>query len=145
VQFGKWKGARVIAAGRAGQEAHLRALGADAIVDSAQKELSAVEVDAVLDLVGGDLQKRAWRWVKRGGAFASTLGPPVEEPTRRDVRSVAVEAQTNVRQLGEIGALVERDDVKVFVTKVLPLAKAREAHELLEAHGVVGKAVLTVP
>jgi NADPH:quinone reductase-like Zn-dependent oxidoreductase len=51
VQLAKWKGARVVAAGRAAQEAHPRALGADLIVDTARGDPSlAGKVDAVLDM-----------------------------------------------------------------------------------------------
>jgi NADPH:quinone reductase-like Zn-dependent oxidoreductase len=146
VQLAKWKGARVVAAGRSGQEAHLRALGADAVVDTDGELSLAVRADAVLDLVGGELQQRAWRHVKRGGAFASTMGPPsAEEAAGRAARTIAVFARTDAEQLGEIAALVQQKAVRVFVTRTLSLANASEAHELLEAHGVVGKIVLTVP
>jgi zinc-binding alcohol dehydrogenase family protein len=41
-------------------------------------------------------------------------------------------------------ALELRGAVKVHVTRTLPIENANEAHQLLEAHGVVGKLVLTI-
>jgi NADPH:quinone reductase-like Zn-dependent oxidoreductase len=146
VQLAKWKGAHVVAAGRSAQEAHLRALGVDTFIDTAQGDLSlAGEVDAVLDLVGSELQERAWPQLKRGGAFASTISAPSpDEAVTHAARTAFVFTQMNAQQLGEVAVLVDKGVVKVHVTKTLPLEKAREAHELLEAHGVVGKLVLTV-
>lgn len=146
VQFAKWKGARVIATSRPGQEAHLRALGADTIIDVERQRLEdADQVDAVLDLVGGDLQQRAWSRLKRGGALASTMGPPSEaEAKARGVRTVSVFTQTNAAQLAEIAKLIDAGTVKVVVSQTVPLASAQRAHELLEGGGVLGKIVLTV-
>jgi len=146
VQFAKWKGARVIATSRPGQEAHLRALGADTIIDVERQRIEdADQVDAVLDLVGGDLQQRAWSRLKRGGALASTMGPPSEaEAKARGVRTVSVFTQTNAAQLAEIAKLIDAGKVKVVVSQTLPLASAQRVHELLEGGGVLGKVVLTV-
>lgn len=119
VQLAKWKGARVVAAGRSGQQAHLRTLGADVVLDTAHGDLSgAGEVDAVLDLLGGADQKRAWAQLKPGGAFASTLGPPpADEAAARAARTVAVFTQVNAQHLGEIARLAETGVLKVFVTE----------------------------
>jgi NADPH:quinone reductase-like Zn-dependent oxidoreductase len=70
--------------------------------------------------------------------------PSADEAAARDARNAFVFTQMNASQLGEIAALVDKGVVKVHVTKALPLEKAGEAQELLEAHGVVGKLVLTI-
>ncbi|HUP47685.1 MAG TPA: NADP-dependent oxidoreductase [Thermoanaerobaculia bacterium] len=147
VQLAKWKGARVIATShRPGAEAHLRALGVDTIIDLERQKLEeAGQVDAVLDLVGGNLQQRAWSQVRRGGALASTMGPPSEEQARaRGARAIAVFTQTNAGQLAEIAELIDAGSLEVVVSETVPLESARRAHELLESGGVRGKIVLTV-
>jgi len=145
VQLAKWKGARVVAAARAAHERHLKALGADAFVDTARDISAAGKVDAVLDLVGGELAQQAWAHLRTGGAFASALGPPsAEEAKVRSARTTAVFTQTNTQQLSEIAALVEKGTVQVIVSKTLPLAAGAEAHRLLEGGGMVGKIVLVV-
>lgn len=146
IQLAKRKGVRVIAAGRASQHAHLHALGADVILDTAQSDLSAAgKVNAVLDLVGGELAERAWPQLKQGGAYVSTLAPPsAEEAAARGVRTGLLFTQTDASQMAEIAGLIDRGVLTVHVAKTLPLENAREAHELLEGHGLVGKVVLSV-
>lgn len=146
IQLAKWKGARVVAAGRTASEAHVRSLGADDFIDTARGDLSpAGEVDAVLDLVGGVLQESAWPLLRRGGAFVSTLSPPADhEAAARGARASLVSTQTSARQMEEIAGLVERGVMKVDVTRTFPLDQAGQAQTYLEGGGVVGKLVLTV-
>jgi NADPH:quinone reductase-like Zn-dependent oxidoreductase len=141
VQLARWKGARVIGLVRPGQEAQVRELGAEPITDLG----AAGTVDAVLDLLGGDVAARAWPHVARGGSFASTLGTPsAEEAAARGARTVAVLTKTNGEQLAQIGALLGARRLRAEVTRTLPLASAREAQEMLENGGVTGKVVLEV-
>lgn len=146
VQFAKWKGARVVGTARHGRTEHVRALGADVVIDLDRQRLEdAGQVDAVLDLVGGALQQLVWPQIRRGGALASTMGPPPEaEAKARGVRTIAVATQTDATQLTKIAQLIDDGVVKVVVDKTLPLHAARRAHELLETGGVRGKVVLEV-
>jgi len=145
VQLAKWKGARVVAAGRAAHEAHAKKLGADVFVDTAKGLSAAGQVDAVLDLIGGDVAQKAWAQLKQGGAFASAMGPPsADEAKAKGARAATVFTTTHAQQLSDIAALVDKGTVTSVVSKTLSLASAKEAHELLEARGFVGKIVLTV-
>lgn len=146
VQLAKTRGARVVATARPGQEAYLRALGADTVVNTTSQSLAdAGKVDAVLDLVGGDLQQLAWPQLKQDGAFASTMGKPSDAEAKvRSARTVAVVTKTNAAQLTDIAALIDDGKVEVRVSETIPLASARRAHELLERGGVHGKLVLAV-
>ena len=145
IQLAKWKGARVVAAARAAHEKHARALGADVFVDTAGSLSGAGRVDAVLDLVSGEVAQKAWAQLRNGGAFASTLGSPSPEEARaRNARTAAIFTQTDAQQLYRISALVERATVQVVVSETLPLPNAGEALRLLERGGLGGKIVLTV-
>jgi NADPH:quinone reductase-like Zn-dependent oxidoreductase len=53
-------------------------------------------------------------------------------------------AQANPADLTEIASLIDAGTVKPVVSTVLPLAEARQAHELLEAGHTRGKIVLRV-
>jgi NADPH:quinone reductase-like Zn-dependent oxidoreductase len=53
-------------------------------------------------------------------------------------------AQANRADLTEIARLIDAGTVKPVVSTVLPLAEARQAHELLEAGHTRGKIVLRV-
>lgn len=149
VQLAAARGARVIAVVRDGQvdEAQatfVRGLRASEVVDS--EAISRIEkVDAVLDLVGGAAQERAWTALRPGGAIASTVGmPSAERAQALGVRAISVWTQTSGSQLDEIRAFVDAGELKVAVEETLALDDAARAHELLEHGGVQGKVVLRV-
>ena len=146
VQLAKNNGARIIAVARPGQGEHLRALGADEVIENGGAGLQAAgPVDAVVDLVGGELQKQAFAALKSGGALASTMGPPDEAMARAvGVRPIAVYTRTSAKQLAEIAATADAGKLRVPLSRTMPLASAQQAHELLESHGTVGKVVLTM-
>jgi NADPH:quinone reductase-like Zn-dependent oxidoreductase len=149
VQLAVARGAKVIGVVRASsheseQAAFVRSLGAADVVDGESLN-DCQKVDAILDLVGGKVQERAWTCLKKGGAIASTVGMPSEELAQQHgVRTVAVWTETSGSQLAEIAALVDAGKLKVHVDKVLRLDDARQAHEMLEKGGVHGKVVLRV-
>ena len=62
VQLAKWRGARVVATASAHNEAFLRGLGADEVIDytARQFETAVARVDAVFDTVGRETQRRSW-------------------------------------------------------------------------------------
>lgn len=71
VQIAKWKGARVIAVGSGKQQALLRDLGADEVIDyeTTAAETVVRDVDLVIDAVGGPAAARFLPVIKRGGAL----------------------------------------------------------------------------
>jgi NADPH:quinone reductase-like Zn-dependent oxidoreductase len=147
VQLAKWKGAKVIATARSENTGFVRELGADVVVDYTQErfEDAARDVDAVLDLVGGETQSRSWNVLKRGGVLASTVGIPSEEKAKEHgVRAVSVMAGQDPRILAEMARLVDEKLLQVVVSEVLPLARAREAQERLRTGHIRGKIVLEV-
>lgn len=147
VQLAKWRGAHVTATARGDDAEFVRSLGADIVIDytRARFENEVDQVDAVLDLVGGDTQARSWAVLREGGTLASTMGQPSEEAAAaRRARAIAVMAQTDVDQLAEIARLIDAGTLVPAVDDVLPLAEAATAHARLEAGQVRGKIVLEV-
>lgn len=147
VQLAKWRGAHVIATLQGRDAAFVRGLGADEVIDYTRQRFEDVvaEVDAVLDVVGGETQARSWQVLREGGTLASTVGQPSEEEaTARGARAIAVMAQTDVAQLDEIARLIDAGTLAPAVSEVFPLAQAARSHARLEAGGVQGKVVLEV-
>lgn len=147
VQFAKAKGATVFATAGKEDATMLRQIGADEVIDYKNErfEDKARDIDLVLDLVGGDTQRRSWAVLKPGGRMISTLEQPSAEQARaRHAEGKVFMAQAKAEQLREIGRLIDADKVTVLVEKTLPLAKAKEAHDTLENQHVRGKVVLTV-
>lgn len=143
------RGATVIGVVRRSREAsdkaaYLRSLGASDVVDV--EGMTAYDrIDAVLDLVGGEVGGRARALLGEGGAMASTVGVPADETARRrGVREVAIRTQSSGSQLEDIAGLIDLGKVPVHADEVMRLEDVKQAHQRLEHGGVKGKIVLRV-
>ena len=147
VQFAKAKGARVIGTASGKNQAFLRELGVDEAIDYEKTRFENVvrDVDVVLDTIGGEVQARSWKVLKKGGILISVVEPPnAEQAAKYGVRAAMFQMHPGAADLVEIARLVDAGRVKTVVDTVLPLAEARRAHEL-SAHGHArGKIVLRV-
>lgn len=147
VQLAKWKGTHVIGTASGRNQSFLRELGVDEPIDYEKTRFEDVthEVDVVLDIVGGDTQKRSWKVLKTGGILVSIISPPsTEEAAKYGVRSGFVHVQPNASQLSEIAKLVDSGKLKPMVETVLPLSEARRAQEQSQTGHARGKIVLKV-
>jgi NADPH:quinone reductase-like Zn-dependent oxidoreductase len=96
VQLAHWKGAKVLATGSASNADFLRSLGADLAIDykATPFESVAKDVDLVLDLIGGETQRRSFGVLKPGGALVAAAQPPSEQDAaRHKVRAVMMRMQ----------------------------------------------------
>lgn len=127
----------------------VRNLGANTVIDyrSQRFEEEVRDADAVIDLVGGETQKRSFQVLRRGGKLISA----VSRPDQNLAQSHGVEADfflVNVtsQYLAAIAGLLDGGKLKTRVGAVLALADAREAHFMLERvrPQPKGKIVLTV-
>jgi NADPH:quinone reductase-like Zn-dependent oxidoreductase len=75
VQLARRAGIRTIATAATDKVAFVRKLGADTVIDfqTQRFEDAARNVDAVLDLVGGETQKRSLQVLRRGGKLISAV------------------------------------------------------------------------
>lgn len=147
-QLAKWRGARVIGTASAKNESFLRELGVDQFVDYQKRPFEEVvqDVDAVLDTIGGDVEKRSWKVLKPGGVLASLVAQQLSPPRNAapGSRGVPVNAGLAAPRLVEIAKLLDAGTVKVTVSEVLSLAEARRAQEMSQSGHVRGKVVLNV-
>jgi NADPH:quinone reductase-like Zn-dependent oxidoreductase len=135
VQLARQANLRTIATAATSDIPSVRALGADTVIDyqTHRFEDEARDIDAVIDLVGGETQTRSFQVLRRGGRLISTVSPPDEHLAQR----YAVEAafflvEVTRARLTELGRLVDEGKLKTHVGAVLPFAEAREAHLMLE-------------
>jgi NADPH:quinone reductase-like Zn-dependent oxidoreductase len=149
VQIARHAGIRIIATAAADDLSYVRELGADTVVDYQTEHFEDVahDVDAVLDLVGGDTQTRSFKVLRRGGKLISA----VSQPDQEIAKSLGVDAtfflvNVTTRHLTEIAGLIDSGTLRTRVGAVLSLADAREAHLLLEGihRAPKGKIVLAV-
>ena len=149
IQMARHAGLRVIATANARDLEAVRGLGAQQVIDySAVRFEDAVSgVDAVVDLVGGEVQARSFAVLRPGGILVSAVSKPNQvTATRYGVRALFFLVNVTTAHLARIAAMVDAGDLTVNVGTVLPLAEARVAHEMLEGSRSrpSGKIVLNV-
>jgi NADPH:quinone reductase-like Zn-dependent oxidoreductase len=147
-QLAKWRGARVIGTASAKNESFLRELGVDQFVDYQKQPFEEIvqDVDAVLDTIGDDVEKRSWKVLRPGGVLASLVAQQLSPPqdAAPGSRGVLVNGSKATPRLVEIAKLLDAGTVKVDVSEVLLLAEARKAQEMSQSGHVRGKIVLNV-
>lgn len=145
VQLARWKGAHVQGTASARNKEFLLGLGADEVIDYTITPFEdvAVDVDVVLDTMGGETQERSWKTLVSGGILVSTLGPPDEKKAAEfGVRGEGMFVQQDAEQLIVLAELIDNGYVKPVVTEILPLAEVAKAHDMSETQHVRGKIVL---
>jgi NADPH:quinone reductase-like Zn-dependent oxidoreductase len=100
-QLAREAGGYVIGTGRTADRDKALDFGAHEFLDLASDDLEDVgEVDLVLDVIGGDVQKRSAALVRAGGTLVSVVGPVEARPT--DGLAVDFVVEADRAQLGEI-------------------------------------------
>jgi NADPH:quinone reductase-like Zn-dependent oxidoreductase len=147
VQLAHRAGARVIATAGAEDMDYVRGLGASQIINYRNERFDDIVsgVDAVMDTVGGDVQERSLKVLKRGGILVSAVSPADKEKAAEyGVQTDYFIVPVTSDDLKSIGALLDAKELTTRVGIVLPLSEARKAHEMLA--GIVphprGKVVL---
>jgi NADPH:quinone reductase-like Zn-dependent oxidoreductase len=149
VQLASRAGLRTVATAGIDDIPRVRDLGANTVIDypTQRFEEEVKDADAVIDLVGGETQERSFQVLRRGGKLISA----VSHPDQQLAQSHGVEAafflvDVTSQYLAKIAGLVDGGKLRTRLGAVLPLADAREAHDMLEGLRLrpKGKIVLTV-
>jgi NADPH:quinone reductase-like Zn-dependent oxidoreductase len=149
VQMARRAGILSIATAAAVDAAYVRELGAAAVIDyeTQRFEEEVRDVDAVLDLVGGETQTRSFQVLRRGGKLISAVSQPDQDMAKsHGVDAAFFLVNVTTSHLTEIAGLIDSGELRTRVGTVVPLADAHEAHLMLEGMRPVpkGKIVLTV-
>lgn len=157
IQIARWKGAQVIAISEASKADRLRSLGADLVLDRSAPDLVQQVMDAtggqgatlVVDLVGRTTLQRSVEMLARHGRIVS-IGTLSGDLAEINVMDLIMKSGTIMGSFDRIA----RDDfdtiLRLFadgtfqpvIDEVMPLSRAREAHERIEAKRAFGKLVL---
>jgi NADPH:quinone reductase-like Zn-dependent oxidoreductase len=145
-QIAKRYGAQVIGSASGEDIVHLRALGHVQVVDYKQERFETVgQVDAVLDLIGGETATRSVAVIKKRGVLVSTVGAANEElAAKQGIRAVNMVSHGNEADLAELARLVEHGDVKPRMGEVFRLDQARWAQDASQQGRAKGKILLQV-
>ncbi|MFL5814826.1 MAG: NADP-dependent oxidoreductase [Bdellovibrionia bacterium] len=137
LQFAKRRGIRAIAVVKASDVGYVQSLGADHVIDYQLESFEKVspKVDAVLDLVGGDIQERSLEVLKREGVLVSAVSPLSEQSKFRaqelGVRGLFFLVEVTTERLLRLTEMVDSEGVRAEVGEVLGLDQVRLAHEML--------------
>jgi NADPH:quinone reductase-like Zn-dependent oxidoreductase len=148
VQLARQAGVNVVATAGSADLDYVRGLGAGRVVDYKKErfEESVTAADAVLDLVGGDIQQRSLSVLKRGGILVSAVSPvPEKAQKEHGIRAAYFLADVTTARLNKIAELFDSGKLLTDVGTILPLEGARIAHEMLGgARHKRGKIVLSI-
>jgi len=147
VQFARHAGAEVTATASAANAAYVRGLGAARVIDyrAAPFETEVRDMDAVIDLIGGETQARSYGVLRRGGVLVNAWGAIMQDlADAAGVRGVKVAVAASGAQLAEIGRLIEAGQVRTTIARIFPLAEIVQALALSREGHVRGKVVLEI-
>lgn len=154
VQLAKAAGARVIATGRSENEALIRSLGADEVIDyrkhKFEDEVNRLTggkgVDAAFDTVGGDTVTRSIACVRAYGKISTVVSVEGSingmQPKNHSFYFGFME-RTGPK-IQALKTLAERGQVRPLIDSVFAVEKVADAHRKIEAGGMKGKIVLTI-
>ncbi len=142
VQFAKAAGATVYATASTASLAHVRALGADEVIDYKQQRFEQVtgDMDFVVDLVGGDVVERSWSVLSPDGLLVSIAAPDVVSRTPDDRRGVFVSNKPDTTRLAAIVGQVAAGTLRSTIAEVVgfnDLAAAIERNRTGHAPGKI--------
>jgi NADPH:quinone reductase-like Zn-dependent oxidoreductase len=135
VQLARQAGVQTIATVSTGDISAVRDLGANTVIDyrTQRFEKEVQDVDAVIDLVGGETQERSFQVLRRGGKLISAVSRPDQDLAKRyGVEAAFFLVNVTSKYLTKVAHFVDGGKLRTNVGAVLPLADAREAHLMLE-------------
>jgi NADPH:quinone reductase-like Zn-dependent oxidoreductase len=134
VQLAHLAGAEVVATASDAQADHVRALGADEIIERSMRrvDLYSGSFDAVIDTVGGAALEQSYALVLPRGVVVSAVQKPDSTRLPQHVRSDFLLVDVGTRILESLVRLAADGELKVRLGDVLPLADARRAHQMLD-------------
>lgn len=132
VQMAVSSGVTVVAVARRKDEDFLRMLHANVIahVDGPDVMRELPQVDAILDLVGGEALQQAGTALKQHGKLISVVSQQ-SLPNRQDVDPVFFYADVTTARLQTLNEMFESGRITARVGSVLPLEDARRAYNML--------------
>jgi NADPH:quinone reductase-like Zn-dependent oxidoreductase len=83
--------------------------------------------NVIFDTVGGDTLKRSWDLLKPSGRLVTMAGDSEGTNDERIEKAFLI-VEPNSKQLADVAALIDRDELQVVVDAIVPLENAAEAY-----------------
>ncbi|WP_117168711.1 NADP-dependent oxidoreductase [Paraliobacillus sediminis] len=149
IQIAKHLGAYVATTASEKNEAYVKELGADQIINYKTDDFAAElsDFDVVLDTMGGEILDKSFTVLKPNGRLVTIAGQPDQALAEKyQVEASGYWLNPDGKQLSELGELLDKGIVKSQVGHVFGFSaeQIKEAHELSETHHAKGKIVIKV-
>lgn len=148
IQLARLRGAEIYATCSASNAEYVRSLGATRTIDYRNEDFVAQTppCDAVLDLMGGDVNRRSYSVLKPGGVLVRLSAAPVDPtPPRADVRTVFSRIGCTRARLEALLGLAAEGKVVPLVGKSVSFTELPSAFAASQSGHVRGKIIVTVP
>jgi NADPH:quinone reductase-like Zn-dependent oxidoreductase len=146
-QIAIWKDAHVIGTCSPDDREYLYGLGVDELLDYKKDNFEEMleDIDVVLDLIGGETQKKSLNVLKPGGIIVTTVGGlDVKKLEGMGLRGTAMTMTRDGRGLAQIAKLVDEGHINPRISCVLDLEDAARAQDFLQDGHPHGKVILEV-
>lgn len=152
IALARWTGATVGTTARSTNDAYVRKLGANFVIDHTKgnvweklKERYPKGVDFVFDCVGGDVLQESYQMVKKGGHLVSI----VASPDRKLAASCGIHAshvfvRPSGEELSKIKDLIEKHLIPLPYIEEMPFDQLIPALEQSKSGHTKGKIVLNI-
>ena len=147
VQLAKNKGCYVIGTTSRSNFDFVKRLGADEVFDYMSEDFSMNlrDVDVVLDTIGGAVQEKAFKVMRRGGMLVSIKSQPNKEMAERfGVKCEFVLVSHNTHILNELRSMIEMGQIHTVVDKVFKFNDVKLAQDYSQSGKARGKIVLEI-
>lgn len=149
IQVAKSFGATVASTASGDNEAYLKELGVDTFINYKEEDFESLlsDYDIVFDTMGGDIQKKSFNVLKKGGSLISITDEPDKElAEEKGIKTGYFFLQPDGKRLAKLGELMTNGKLKATVGETFPFTEEglREAHRLSETHHAKGKIVINI-
>lgn len=130
VQFARQTGAYIYATASGADREFVRSLGADVVIDYKNEDFTKIakDLNLVVDLVGGETQRRSFPLLIKGGRLVSTVSPIPESETEKNfVMGTFMTIKQSGKELRVITRMINDGIIKTDVAAVYPLKEAAKA------------------
>ncbi|MBX5154498.1 NADP-dependent oxidoreductase [Rhizobium lentis] len=140
-QLAREFGAYVIGTGRAADRQKSLEFGANEFIDLANDTLEEIgSVDLVLDMIGGEIQRRSAGLVRAGGTLVSVVGPVEAHPA--DALAIDFVVESDRAQLSEIVQRVRDGRLRTNIGNISTLDNAVATFDSTERR--TGKTIIHI-
>ena len=122
-------------------------LGANQVIDYRAQNFEDIlhDYDSVLDTVGGEMYRRSFKVLRKGGIIVSMLEQPNSELMNQyGIKAIFQFTQVNRERLTKLARWVDQNNISVNVEKTFSLDEAGKALDYQRDEHPRGKVVLTV-